>query len=138
MKNVTPFPDPALAASSDVVVLSCPHQMHFDHTPLLRLFSEKSEPEAEEIVCRMLEDIAFQLDLMQKAIAAHTFADVRRPAKRIELVADQIGLMEVAIAASHVGTSVKQGDGVAMEATMARLERGFDLAVSEIWSFRQL
>lgn len=118
--------------------LSCPEQLHFDRTPLHQLFAEKTEQEAEDIICRMLEDIASQLDTMLTAMRKDVFPDVRRPAKRVELVADQLGLTEVAIAASHVGTCVKQGDGVALEATMARLGRGFDTAVSEIWSFRHL
>jgi len=138
MKTITPFPPPVPAASSDVVVLPCALQLHFDASPLVRLFAERDMHEAENIVCRMLEDIALRLDMLQSGMAEQNFATMHRPAQRIGAVADQIGLLEVAVAASHVRACLTQNDGIALEATMARLERGFDAAVSEVWTFRNL
>ena len=138
MKNVTQFPVPVSTASVDVVVLSCRNQMHFDPAPLVRLFAERGPEKAEEVVCRMLEDIALRLDMLQRGLAGLDFSTMRKPAHRISLVADQIGLTEVKTAAGHVGTSLVQNDSVALEAVMARLERGFDVAVTEIWNFRDL
>ncbi|WP_133122562.1 hypothetical protein [Yoonia maricola] len=138
MKNVTPFPAPAKDAANDVVVLSCPHQMHFDPAPLSRLFAERDTHEAEEIVCRMLEDIAMRLDMLQRGLAENTFDTMERPARRIGAIADQMGLTEVAIAVGHVLTCLAQQDGIGLDATMARLERGFDVAVSEVWGFRDI
>ncbi len=138
MKNVTPFSGPVFGASTDVIMLSCQHQMHFDPSPLVRLFAERDRHVAEEIVCRMLEDIAMRLDMLQHALAAHEFSKMDRPAMRVGVVADQIGLTEVSIAASHVSDCLAQNDGIALDATMARLERGFDMAVTEVWNFREL
>lgn len=121
----------------DVVVLRCHDQLHFDPAPLSRLFSEKDAAEAEEVVCRVLEDIAMRLDMLQRELVDCDFAKMLKPARRIGMVADQIGLTEVSVAANHVATCLKQGDGVALEATMARLERSFDVAVSEVWNFRE-
>jgi hypothetical protein len=61
-----------------------------------------------------------------------------KPARRIGLIATQIGLTEVSTAAGHVVECLEQLDGIALEATLARLERGFDVAVSEIWNYRDL
>jgi len=138
MKNITPFPGPALDTSNDVVLLSCHDHMHFDPAPLTRLFAERDTQEAEYLVCRMLEDIAMRLDMLQRARADHAFANMDRPAQRIGVVADQIGLTEVAVAVNHVRTCLVQQDGIALDATMARLERGFDIAVSEVWGVRDL
>lgn len=135
MKNVTQFPAPPQSTSNDVVVLGCIGQMHFDPAPLRDVFARESQPEAEEIICRMLEDIAVRLDALQRGLAACDFEIMVRPARRIALVASQIGLTEVVCAAQHVRTCLAQEDGVALEATIARLERGFDVAVNEIWSF---
>ena len=112
--------------------------MHFDPAPLNRLFAERATYEAEEVLCRVLEDIAMRLDTMQNALADSDFAKMVKPANRVTLIADQIGLTEVSIAAGHVATCLKQRDGVALEATMARLERSFDVAVSEVWNFREM
>lgn len=138
MKNITQFPRPARATSTDVVVLNCPLQLFFDPGPLQRLFEQKELHIAEDAVCRMLEDIAQRLDMLQRGLETRSFSQMHQPAKRIALVARQLGLVEVAIAADHVRTCISQADGVAIEATMARLERGFDVAVSEVWNFRDL
>lgn len=138
MMNVTPFPGPASDPSTDVIMLACQHQMHFDPSPLVQLFAERDMHAAEEIVCRMLEDIAMRLDMLQRGLAAHEFSKMERPAMRIGVVADHIGLTEVSIAAGHVCACLAQEDAIALDATMARLERGFDMAVTEVWNFRDL
>lgn len=138
MENITHLRPSAANPEQDVVILRCSDQMHFDPAPLNRLFAVKDVAEAEEVICRVLEDIALRLDLMQTDMAKSAFAKLKKPAGRIAAVADQIGLKEVAMAANHVSTCLEQRDGVALEATMARLERGFDVAVAEVWNFRDL
>jgi len=86
----------------------------------------------------MLEDIAMRLDMLQCALEAQDFSRMERPALRIGVVADHIGLTEVSIAAGHVRGCLAQQDAIALDATMARLERGFDVAVTEVWNFRDL
>lgn len=138
MEYFTPLVGDAPAPDMDVVVLRCPDTLQFDPGPLKRLFLEKDPAEAEEMICRILEGIAQRLDALQQGLAACDFPAMLKPARRIGLIADQIGLTEVSIAASHVVNCVTQGDGIALEATIARLERGFDVAVSEIWNFRDI
>lgn len=137
MEHITPFPA-AVATADLVAVLRCPQQLHFDPVPLNRLFAEKDHHAAEDILCRMLEDIAMRLDMLQQGMAGYHFDVMQRPARRIELIADRIGLTEVAIAAGHVQTCIRNRDPVGLDATMARLERGFDVAVAEVWNFREL
>lgn len=138
MDNTTPFLAPVPDAASDVIVLRCADHLHFDPTALNALFAKKGFHAAEEVVCRILEDIAMRLDLLQQGRDESRFDMMFKPARRIRSVAGQIGLIEVAAAAGHVVTCLKQMDGVALEATMARLERGFDVAVSEIWTYREV
>lgn len=136
MEKITQLMTSSPIADQDIVVLRCPDQLHFDPAPLKHLFQHKSALEAEEIICRLLEDIALRLDLMQSDLAGSQFAKLLKPATQISNVSDQIGLTEVSISAAHVATCLRQRDGVALEATMARLERAFDVAVSEVWNFR--
>lgn len=138
MENLTHLSGPAITTDQDIVVLRCPDLLHFDPAPLNRLFLEKGPADAEEIICRILEDIARRLDMLQQGLENSDFAMMLKPARRIGLIADQIGMTEVSVAAYHVATCLKQEDGVALEATIARLERGFDVAVSEVWTFRNI
>jgi hypothetical protein len=100
------------------------------------LAAAQVDSEAEEMICRVLEDIAHRLDALQVAKDHHAFDQVAKPARRITQVAAQIGLTDVSRTADHVATAARQADGVAFSATLARLERGFDIAVTEIWTFR--
>ncbi|WP_106746320.1 hypothetical protein [Yoonia maritima] len=135
-KNTTKF---ALqrGAYDDIVILCCLDKLQFDPAPLQRLFAAKTEGEAEQIVCRVLEELATQLAGLQQGLAAQNFALMLKLCRKIRLVAEQIGLTEMAITAGHIQTCLKQSDGIALEATLARLERAFDFAVNEVWNFRQ-
>lgn len=137
MENSTPYVAPVLDPQLDVVVLRCPDRVQLDPAPLQRLIATKSKPEAEVIVCRVMEDLATRLDVLQKGLAVQNLAMMLTPCRKIRLIADQIGLTEVAIAANHVQTCLCQADPIALEATVARLERAFDVAVNEVWNFRQ-
>ncbi|MCO4848324.1 MAG: hypothetical protein KC448_10180 [Yoonia sp.] len=119
-----------------VSVLHCRQTAHLDPSPVDHIFAVKGQAEAEEMICRVLEDIAHRLDALQVAMVEHAFERIAKPARRITQVASQIGLTDVSRTASHVATAAQQADGVALSATMARLERGFDVAVTEIWTFR--
>jgi len=138
MKNITQLPARDSRAAPEIIVLPCQHQSFFDPSPLVRLFAERDGDEAEAIVCRMLEDIATRLDIMQRSMAAHAFTKMHRPAVRIGVVADQIGLTEVSVSVGHVCACIAQKDWIALDATMARLERSFETAVTEVWTFRDL
>ncbi|WP_341367925.1 hypothetical protein [Yoonia sp. BS5-3] len=136
MENTTHMLAPVPDQENDVIVLCCADPVHFDPSVLNRLFAEKDPDEAEEVVCRVLEDIAKRLDILQQGRSESDLDKMITPAKRIETVAEQIGLGEVSVAAAHVARCIEQHDGVALDATLARLERGFDIAVSEVWEYR--
>lgn len=138
MDNITLFRAAVPAQEPDVVVLRCVDLLHFDPAALNEIFAQKGADEAEEVVCRVLEDIAMRLDTLQQGRDSGHFDQMFKPARRIGLIAGQIGLVEVAASAGHVVTCLEQADGVALEATLARLERGFDIAVSEVWNYRAL
>ena len=100
---------------------------------MARLFANCDLHEAEALLTRMMEDIAARLLAMQSARAVHDFDAIVRPTRRVQTLADQLGLIEVAVAARHVGQCVEQKDAVGLDATFARLERGFDMAMVEVW-----
>jgi hypothetical protein len=121
----------------DVVLLRCADRNHIDPTPLTLLFAQKTLGEADAIICAVLETISARLDTLQKGIASGQVAPMLAPARSIATIAAQLGLTEVSVAAEHVAVCVRVSDRVALEATLARLERGFDQAVTEVWQFRR-
>ncbi len=128
--------------TADVIVLPRLRCANIDPAPLARLAADAEGDadwfKAEDVMCRMLEDVAAQLDLLQHYLLRRDYMAMCRPSRRIEMVATHLGLIEVAVAAGHVGQCAVQKGGPALDATMARLERGFDVAVSEVWNFREM
>lgn len=127
--------DPARPMPS-IAVLQCREPAPLDAAPVDYLVAQRGADAAEEMICRVLEDIALRLDAVQQAMAAQGFTSLSKQAIRIDHVAAQIGLTDVSLAAAGVAKTALQEDGVAICATVARLERCFDMAVTEIWRFR--
>ena len=121
-----------------VAVLHCVAPLYFDPEPIKGVYARLPAHEADDMICRFLEDIALRLDQLQKGLAARDVAAMARPVRRVALAAHQMGLLEVAESAGHVRKCLTLNDGIALEATMARLERAFDLAVNEVWNLRDL
>ncbi|WP_159086894.1 hypothetical protein [Loktanella sp. Alg231-35] len=142
MKHVEYPLKPVPSETADVIVLPRLRCANIDPDPLARLVAEADADadwfKAEDVMCRMLEDAAAQLDLLQRHLSRRDFAAMGRPSRRIETVATHLGLTEVATAAGHVGQCASQKGGPALDATLARLERGFDVAVCEVWNFREM
>lgn len=119
-----------------VTYLRCHTPAILDPHPIHNILSVKGEVVGEAMICRILEDIAIRLDHLQAAKFGHSFAEIDRPARRIVHVSSRIGLIDVSQSAGHVAIAAKQEDSVALSATLARLERAFDVAVSEVWRYR--
>ena len=112
--------------------------LQMDPAPLGDIYRNLGPEAAERAVCRTLEDVALRLSRLFDLKAANALCSIGEVARRTARVAEQIGLIEVARAARHVGVTADQGDGVALEATLARLERAYDMALAEIWDFQSL
>jgi len=126
------------AGQPAVSMLRCTARMAFDPEPVQRIYGRLPLHEAEELICRFLEDIALRLDYLQHGLAIRDAAVMARPARRVALAATQLGLLEVADSAQHVRHCLSLDDGVALEAVLARLERAFDVAVNEVWNLREM
>jgi hypothetical protein len=122
--------------SAAIAVLRCADRFQMNPTPVAGLFSEMPPHEAEGIICRALEDMASRLDQLHTARMAGDFDEIATPARRIGAVARQIGLTTLFDATEHLACAAQQKDTVAVGATLARLERAFDMAVSYVWDYQ--
>lgn len=125
-------------AQPTITVLRCDSQVSLDPEPLALIYAEQGEDAAEETMCRALEDVARRLNAMQKARKSGAYDVLGPQAGRLAVIAAHIGLGEIATAGQHVARACAQFDGVAVEATLNRLERAFDAAVNQVWHFRDL
>lgn len=134
------YHSPSLAIApiqpSRVVVLRCRDAFQIDPMPLRALFASQPDQLAEATVRRALEDIASRLDRLQLARVTETYDQIGAPARRIAGIAGGLGLVDVQMVAHAVADAAASGSVVALSATLARLERCFDQAVSAVWQVR--
>ena len=121
---------------SAVTILQCPIVTGLDPARLQRIFDVLGDDRAERAICRTLGQMATQLNRMQIECEARRLDDLRSSAQRLAALSRSLGLTEVEEASMHVRTCARQGDGIALEAVMARLERGFDVAIGQVWDGR--
>jgi len=136
MKNENTISALVPEVPSVLTVLQRGGHLQLDPVPLTEIYAKMGQTAAENAVCRTLEDLALRLGGLLDLKTTCEFDKMVRPAKTMATCADQVGLVEVARAARHVSNCAANRDGVALEATLARLERAYDLAISEIWDFR--
>lgn len=136
-QNMLPLAATAPVVST-VTVLQFKGHLRLDPDPLASIYATHGEDAAEDTVCRTLADLANRITDLQAIQQRSAFADMPLPARRISAIAGQIGLTDVAAAATHVGIAAGQRDGIAIEATMSRLERCFDFAMTEVWQFQSI
>lgn len=124
------FPPPGMT----VTPLVPRDPLRIDPAPLAALFADLGEATAEEVVCRALDDLVRRLERIEDDLDCRVFSRLGDEARRMIAMSRQIGLTEVAMVAGHVAHAVQAGDGPALGATVARLGRIVDRAISEIWT----
>ena len=138
MKHDMQFAPSLPEAAGKVQFLQHLCELQLDPAPLADIYAHKGEVAASDTVCRALEDMAERLNRLVMAHARAQHKELAAPASRIAAIADQIGLVEVAKSARSVANTAAQNDATALEATLSRLERCFDVAINQVWSFHDL
>ena len=138
MKHDLQFAPPLPDVAAKVHVLQHHCDLQLDPAPLADIYASKGEIAASETVCRALEDMAERLNRLVLSHARAENCELVAPASRIAAIADQVGLIDVAKSARSVAACAEQNNAVALDATLCRLERCFDIAINQVWSFQDL
>jgi hypothetical protein len=110
--------------------------LRMDPAPLSRLYLDLGEQGAEDVISRALEDLTRRLNRIDDAHLGCDFAAIGQESRRVRVIAEQIGLTEVAEVAAHVIDCAQAGTGMSLGATLARLVRVTDRCMTEIWAQR--
>ena len=113
-----------------VTVLHPRDTAYFDEDTLNGLSRDLGPAVAENILCRALEDIAVRFRQIREDYAAGNHAALRKTVHAVIPIADQIGLPVLAGIGRDVIICIDQGDPVALAATLCRLLRCGELAIS--------
>jgi len=119
-----------------VTLLIQQEAVRLDPDRLDDLFVQLGQHAAEDVVCRALEEMAARLTHVDGFHRRGELAEMRKCARSLGAIADQLGMGLLASVARDVCTCVDGGDPVAQAATLARLLRIGEISLSEIWNLR--
>jgi len=105
---------------------------------LEELYSELGEAGAENVVCRALEELAVRLSHTERCHRDGQLAEMRKSARGLVAIADQIGMQALSRVAADVTIAVDNDDPVAVAATLSRLLRIGNSSLSEVWEMHDI
>lgn len=135
MEANTALMAPMPARDTTVSVLQCRTSSDMDFAVLRALDHQHGTDAAAEVICTQLERIALLVGQLPELTTAGHLDRVGTVAVAVSDTAMLLGLRDLACAAGHVGVCADRADGIALSATIGRLERAFDAAVARVWDY---
>ncbi|MFT5798995.1 MAG: hypothetical protein ACI84R_003064 [Candidatus Azotimanducaceae bacterium] len=109
-----------------------------DQDRLSALYTQLGEANAEDVVCRAMEELALRLSFCDRQHRAAALVDLRKSVRSLIAIADQIGMSAVSAVAVHVTNCIDQNDLIALAATMGRLMRIGEESLTAIWDLQDI
>ena len=108
---------------SNVVAFQPKDRVRQDAEPIATMYRNLGTQAAEQVVTRALGELALTMSALASQIRAHDLVDVARQLRRLQRMAEHLGLVSLALVAADVRTCVESGDATAFAAVWARLLR---------------
>jgi hypothetical protein len=121
-----------------VLKIGLKESVQVDQDQLGALYAELGEAGAEDVVCRAMEELALRLYHCNRLHAANNTGDLRKCARSLIAIAEQIGMQKLARVAQNVISAIDSEDAVAIAATLARLLRVGEQSLTAIWDLQDL
>lgn len=123
---------------STVTQIQLHESVQVNHDRLNALYGEMDPVNAEDVVCRALEELALRMAHCDRLYRNGELDDLRRAAKSMIAIAEQIGMDVLAQVAGDVMHCAKQRNHVALAATLGRLMRTGEGSLSAIWDLQDV
>ncbi len=121
-----------------VLKIRLKENVRVDQDRLGALYAELGEAGAEDVVCRAMEELALRLSHCSRLHGCDDFPGLRKCARSLIAIAEQIGMVVLARVAGDVIEAVDNGDTPAVAATLARLIRIGESSLTAIWDLQDL
>lgn len=102
------------------------------------LYAQLGPAQAEDMVCRALEEVARRLTNCEAYYRQGEWAKLRKDTRALIAIADQIGMAVLARVAANVTECIDAQDANALAATLARLFRIGERSLTAIWDIEGL
>lgn len=109
-----------------------------DRDRLAQLYVQLGDMSAEDVVCRAMEELAVRLGHSERLFREGKRAELRKCARSMIAIGEQIGMQTLAVVAKDVMTTLDAEDDIALAATFQRLIRVGERSLVEIWDLQDL
>ncbi|MEM6938928.1 MAG: hypothetical protein AAF943_00620 [Pseudomonadota bacterium] len=113
-------------------------KVRVDHDRLGALYAQLGASGAEDIVCRALEELALRLSHCEVLYRESALTDLRKNARSLIAISDQIGMPALSTAARSVTDCIDRNDPVALAATLSRLIRIGERSLIAVWDMQDV
>lgn len=113
-------------------------QVRVDADKLGQLYAQLGDRGAEDVVCRAMEELAARLGHADQHYRSADHAALRKNARSLAAIADQVGMHLLARVAQDVIGCVDSGDAVALGAVLARLVRVGERSLFAVWDLQDM
>lgn len=122
----------------EVAVLAQNETIQVDAEKLEDLYRQLGDNAAEDVVCRAMEELALRLAHTEKLYRRNQRGEMRKSARSIVAISEQIGMQLLARVARDVTICADNGDETALAAVISRLVRIGERSLTEIWELQDL
>lgn len=123
---------------NQIVQIRSLEPIQLDQVRLNALYAQLGSEGAQSVVCRAMEELAARLAECDTLWRAKNYEHLRKQARSLTAIADQIGMDRLAQVAGHVTTSIDAEDEIALAATLSRLLRIGERSLTAIWTMENL
>lgn len=122
----------------DVVNIRVTETIQLDQVRLGMLYSQLGEAGAGDVISRAMEELAVRLAQCDTLWRARNLAQLRKHARSLIAISDQIGMQRLAQVAGDVTACLDNEDDIAIAATLSRMLRVGERSLSAIWALEDL
>ena len=109
-----------------------------DHDQLGALYAQLGAVAAEDVLRRTMEDLAQRLTQVEQLHRQSDLIALRKHARTLVGIAEQVGMIRLSLVASDVVTTVDQMDMNAIAATTFRLIRVGERSLAAVWELQDI
>jgi len=120
-----------------VMLMTREEAVRLDPDRLEQLVGQLGRTQAEELVCRALEELAVRLSHLERMYRRGDGSELRKGARALAGIADQVGMCALSRVAVDVVACIDDRDEVALAAVLGRLVRVGERSLTEVWSMQR-
>ncbi|MEH6830488.1 hypothetical protein [Sulfitobacter sp.] len=121
-----------------IVKIRVTEKIQLDQVRLGTLYAQLGETGAGNVISRAMEELAVRLAQCDTLWRARNFVQLRKHARSLIAIADQIGMHRLAQVAGDVTSCLDNADEIAVAATLSRMLRIGERSLSAIWAMEDL